>query len=96
MIIEGGRANFAFVVGISATCGGERAGAIVPLLSQRFEREFIKFFPVAPSSAEIQQALSDAEKRAIVMANEATKVKTYKRQSVPVLAAGAMSPTTIM
>lgn len=54
------------IVSISASCAEARAGAIVPVLNQRFEREFLKFFPSAPSASEINRALSDAEKRAIV------------------------------
>lgn len=65
-VIEGPPANFRWLVSVTATCGNATAGAIVPVLSLRFDRDHVTLLPHAPSSAELQKALSDAEKRAIV------------------------------
>ena len=60
-----------WAVSLSATCGSARAGAIVPVSNvsvsnQGFVRESVKLLPRPATPAEIQQALSDAEKRATV------------------------------
>jgi hypothetical protein len=55
-----------WAVSLSATCGSAKAGAIVPLSGGNFVREATKVFPRAPSPAEIQQSLLDAEKKAMV------------------------------
>jgi len=55
-----------WVVSITATCGNYSAGAIVPIVNQKFERDLMNVFSHSPTENEIQQALSEADKRAIV------------------------------
>ncbi len=55
-----------WAVSLSATCGTAKAGAIVPISRSNFDREATKLFPRAPSPAEIQQSLLDAEKKAML------------------------------
>jgi hypothetical protein len=51
-----------WAVNLSASCGRETAGAIVPVSNQGFVRESIKLFPHSPTEPEIQQALFNADK----------------------------------
>jgi hypothetical protein len=52
-----------WVVSLIGTCGGGKAGAIVPMSNQGFVREALEFFPRPPAAAEIQQALLNADKK---------------------------------
>jgi len=47
-----------WVVGITASCGTETTGAIVPVNGNSFVREGIQMLPHAPSKAEIESALA--------------------------------------
>jgi hypothetical protein len=66
LVAQSWPAEGVWAVSLSATCGSARAGVIVPVSNQGFVRESVKSFPRPATPAEIQQALSDAEKRAIV------------------------------
>jgi len=50
-----------WVVSLSATCGSARAGAIVPIGPQGFQREGLKILPRAATKAEIDAALKAIE-----------------------------------
>lgn len=47
-----------WVVGITATCGVETTGAIVPVNGNSFVRDGIQMLPHAPSKSEIESALA--------------------------------------
>lgn len=52
----------AWVVSLSATCGGAKAGAIVPIGPQGFLRDSIESFSRAPDPAEVDSALRNLDK----------------------------------
>ena len=46
-----------WVVAVTATCGAEMAGAIVPIVARSFSREHLQLLSRAPAPGEIESAL---------------------------------------